>query len=569
MSLKSYLCKCYWFLPIALSFLSISLYINTLDNIFVWDDGKFVIQSQFIRQLENLFKICTSDYYKLSWREVDVNRPIMVASLILDYSVWQLNPLGYHLTNILLHAANTVILLFILRLLLPNNIAVIFGAVLFAVHPIHTEAVNAISFREDLLVTFFFLLSFLLFLKGLTTKRLGWNILSLMFYACALFSKESAVTLPALALLYCWTCNERMPKALILNYLLMTGFYIVWLSHIHKYSNLTMVGYLPFSDRLYIDFNAIGRYFWLHLFPFNLIADYDVSSFTSKSIPLIMMIFSVVCIAIGTVYAVMKKKGIESFLLGWFFVTLLPTMNIIPLHNPVAERYLYMPSIGIIIFAAMLIDKSIPSAKIKISLLTLITIMFSLTTFTRNTIWKNDYTLWSDTINKTPQNIRVRNNIGNAYYERGSSEYSNNDYNAAIQYLNSAIAINPSDTRSYNLRGVIYHLKGENDKAINNYNMAMAFNPNDAVFYNNRGLAYHSKGEYEKALRDYDMAISIMPNDPAYYCNRGDSYLIAGKKDFAVSNFRKACEMGNTCGCDKLFGLLQRPLTLVGQDEWT
>lgn len=150
-------------LPLLLCLLSTSVYINSLNHDFIWDDGKFTIQSSFIHHWENLFKILTSDYYKLSWREVDVNRPVMVASPIFDYVIWQLNPLGYHLTNILLHAANTVILLFTLRLLLPNTTAVILGAVIFAIHPIHTEAVNAINFREDLLVTFFFFLSFFRF----------------------------------------------------------------------------------------------------------------------------------------------------------------------------------------------------------------------------------------------------------------------------------------------------------------------------------------------------------------------------------------------------------------------
>lgn len=548
-------------LPLLLFILSTSVYLNTLNHDFIWDDGKFIIQSSFMHHWENFFKIFTSDYYKLSWREVDVNRPIMVASLIFDYFIWQLSPLGYHLTNVLLHAANTVILLFTLRLLLPNTTAVILGAVIFAVHPIHTEAVNAINFREDLLVAFFFLLAFFLFLKGLMTDKMGVvGTLSLLFYTCALFSKESAVTLPSMVLLYCWTCNKKMPKLLVFCYLLLTGFYIIWLLHIHQYSNLTKVEYLPFFDRLYIGVNAIGRYLWLHLFPFNLIADYDVSSFTAKSIPLVMTTFSVVFIVIWTVYAVTIKKGIESFLLGWFFVMVLPTMNIVPLHNPVAERYLYLPSVGIIALAAILMDKGISSTKsiVKISLLALIAIMFSLTTLTRNIVWRDDYSLWSDTIRKTPQNIRVRNNLRNASYERGVSIYDSNNYDAALQYLNSAIAIDPSDARSYNLRGVIYHLKGENDEAIKNYNMAIAFNPKDADFYNNRGLAYYSNGEYERALREYDMAISINPNDTNYYCNRGNSYLNVAKKDLAISDYRKACDMGNSYSCNKLVSLTGR-----------
>lgn len=553
MSLKINVDKSYCFWSLVLGLFSIFIYANTLGHNFIWDDGKFIIQSHFIQHWENSFKIFTSDYYKLSWREADVNRPVMVASLILDYSIWQLNPLGYHLTNILLHAANTVILLFILRLLLPNTTAVVFGAVIFAVHPLHTEAVNAINFREDLLVTFFFLLSFFLFLKGLMTDKMGIvGAFSLLFYTCALFSKESAVTLPAIVLLYCWICNKKIPKLLISCYLLLTGFCIIWLWHIHQYSNLTKVAYLPFSDRLYIGVNAIGRYLWLHLFPFNLIADYEVSSFSAKSISTVITTCSVAFIAIGAVYAVMIKKGIESFLLGWFFITLLPIMNIVPLHNPVAERYLYLPSVGIIVLATLLMDKGISSTKAKISLLIVIVIMFSLTTSTRNTVWRDDYYLWSDTIRKTPQNIRVRNNLRNAYYDIGVSKYRNGDFDEAVQYLNSAIAIDPSDAKSYNVRGVIYHLKGENDEAIRNYNMAIAFNSNDADFYNNRGLAYHSKGEYEKARKDYDMAISLNPNDPIYYCNRGETRLMTDKKDLAVSDFRKACDMGSTYGCSKL-----------------
>lgn len=539
--------------PLLIIIFSIAVYLNAINHDFIWDDGKFIIQSQFIQHWENLFRIFTSDYYSLSWREVDVNRPIMVASLILDYSIWQLNPLGYHLTNLLLHAANTLLLLFVLRLLMPNNRGAFLGAILFAVHPIHTEAVNSISFREDILVTFFLLLSFLFFLRGLIHRSVVKDVLSLTFYTLAVLSKEMAIMFPAIVLLYCRMHDKRLPKPLFWGYILLSGVYVAWLQHIWQFSNLTKVAYLPVYDRLYMSMVTIGSYLLLHLLPFNLVADYDTGPFFTSTISNSMAVILVGSIIAWTTYALITKKGIGYFFLGWFFITLLPVMNIIPIHNPVAERYLYLPSIGMIGLAVLILDKGIPIVgAVRMSLIAAIVVSFSITTLARNTVWKDGESLWSDTIRKAPENIRARNNLRDAYYGIGVSEYQKGDHEKALRHFSAAISIDPADARSYNMRGIIYYVKGENGKAIENYNMAIALDRSNADLYNNRGRAYYSKGGYDLSIKDYTLAIALNPKESLYYSNRGDVYVMVGERDAARFDYRKACEMGNEYGCNKL-----------------
>lgn len=184
-------------LPIFLiTTVSLVVYANTLKNGFLLDDDNFIIRSDYIKDWKNSFTIFTPQYRNVPARHVDLNRPVMTWSLIWDYALWGLNPFGYHLTNLLLHSLNVILLYFLGLLILQRQSIALLGAIIFAVHPIHTEAVNGINFREDLLVTVFYLLATITFIKGDRSKEPLINkMLSLTFFAAGLLSKETAITL--------------------------------------------------------------------------------------------------------------------------------------------------------------------------------------------------------------------------------------------------------------------------------------------------------------------------------------------------------------------------------------
>ena len=150
-------------LPLILIFISVLLYLNTLSNAFVYDDAYVITENYFIKSLGNLPKLFTKDYLPLSG-ELSY-RPIVTLTYFFDYAIWRLNPLGYHLTNIILHTINAFLFYLFMKSISRNSSLSILATLLFLSHPLLTETVNAVCYREDILASIFFLLAFVYFIK--------------------------------------------------------------------------------------------------------------------------------------------------------------------------------------------------------------------------------------------------------------------------------------------------------------------------------------------------------------------------------------------------------------------
>ncbi|MBI5678840.1 MAG: hypothetical protein HZC52_10230, partial [Planctomycetes bacterium] len=200
-------------LPFIIIFISILLYLNTLRNTFVYDDAYVISENYFIKYLGNLPKLFTKDYLPLSG-ELSY-RPIVTLTYFFDYAIWRLNPLGYHLTNVILHTVNVFLFYLFMKTISRNSSLSILATLLFLSHPLLTETVNAVCYREDILASIFFLLSFIYFGKILvpfrkegvpaqqtSTRFVLYYTVSCGSYCLALFSKEMAITLPVLLVIF-------------------------------------------------------------------------------------------------------------------------------------------------------------------------------------------------------------------------------------------------------------------------------------------------------------------------------------------------------------------------------
>src|SRR4030067_2248657 len=218
-------------------------FLNTLDNTFVYDDVFTITDNYFIRDWGNFSAFFTDDYFKYSGEATF--RPVVTFSYFIDYSLWHLNPAGFHLTNILLHAVNAVLVYLLVSAISRSHTASFLTSILFALHPILTEAVNGISYREDLLTTTFFLSSILLFVQSAIVRLSAHDKvrnpqskindylypLSLFSYLLALCSKEMAITLPFIIFLLDWVFEDmqRVKKNILKYYsgfVLISGFYL-------------------------------------------------------------------------------------------------------------------------------------------------------------------------------------------------------------------------------------------------------------------------------------------------------------------------------------------------------
>ena len=326
--------------------ISIAIYSNTFKNGFVYDDHFTIVDNIFIKDWKNLSDLLSKDYFSRSGEAT--YRPVVTLSYFIDYYLWGLKPFGYHLTNLLLHSVNVILFyLFTISLLRDRGVAFL-AALLFAVHPVLTEAVNAISYREDILIVVFLLPSFLLFLKisNSSMNKIRWwtfYILSLLLYLLALFSKEMAITFPLLLIGYhfCFKDKEEWQKGnsffyYLSSYVVVTIFYLFLYLAPFINPNLTPFGYHRAEGlsspntltRLLALPQVLLKYLWLIMVPWELKADYVIKVSWSS------VLFSILLISIigATVFHLSKIYRKELFGLLWFFVSLLPVMNIVPIN---------------------------------------------------------------------------------------------------------------------------------------------------------------------------------------------------------------------------------------------
>lgn len=499
--------------------LAILVYANSLLNGFVWDDRALILNNKFITSVKNLELLLHRDYY-LSPQTTDPQRPIMTISLILDYAVWKLNPLGYHLTNIFLHILNTLLLFIFVRFLARRETAFL-SALIFGVHPILTEAVNGINFREDALATFFYLLAFIAFLRG----RALSGLFSLTFYSLALMSKEMSITLPVMLVIYllCFkrdnlkTINVRW---LLTCYFLLSAFYVWLLSMLIPHLG-TSRGGVPLASIPSI----IMYYVKLILFPINLNAIHAVGFI---NIPGVELLSFASLIAILAAAAYMLKRSPEMFFgVIWFFVTILPMSGLVRVSDTViAERYLYLPAIGILLTMGAFVLKIIQLMEGRKSLIFYLTalclLFYSGLTYKRNKVWHNEYTLWADSVKKSPRNPMVRYNLGVATAEQGRFEEAISEFNEvlknnpdnsrakeSIEWVNGLIK--KKDVNRALKKGIASAEKGDFEEAKKEFKSVIAIEPGLVEPHFDLGMVCYDSGDCKCAIAEFNTVLAIDP----------------------------------------------------------
>lgn len=529
-----------------LAVISVVVFINTLSNTFVYDDSATIVNNNLIKNWKNLHAIFSFHYFILSG-ELSY-RPVVTLSYFIDYFLWGLNPAGFHLTNILLQTANTVLFYVFLKQVTKINTVAFISTLLFTTHPILTETVNSISYREDLLAALFFLIAFVLFLKidekSLTRgKFFAYYAGSLFSYLLSLFSKEMAVTFPIMLMLFnVFSTTPASPlhsmikrvKGVYIGYFLITGFYLfirfVLFRHVYIRLDQTQHG-------LFVMIKVIASYIKLLFFPFNLNADYVVPPVTAGIPSFIISVLFVITTVILLIRLCQNNKE-HGFFLSWFFVTLLPVLNIIPIGNIMAERYLYIPIMGFSGVIGILVQNYTLKKNLATICLGTIIVIFSSTSVHRNGIWRDELTLWHSTVNREPGSARAHHNLGVVHSLKGFYNYAEFEYKKTLE-------INPRDVESHYNMGNAYERKGMFDAAIKEYQEALRYNPVYADAYNNLGGIYKNKRLFDRAIELYKKAIQCNPFNPYYYNNLGLAYHENKLYKEAITEFRRALQINS------------------------
>jgi len=430
-----------------------------------------------------------------------------------------------------LHIINALLLYFLAYLISKDKRIALVGALLFALHPVNAEAVNVISFREDLLVFLFFISSFILFI------RQRFYIASLGLFLLALLSKEAAVTLPLLLILY----DRRRFRSRHLGYFAVLLFY--FLAHFFILKDFgTVLKWYP-GGSFYTNLLTMSRVFatyikWL-FFPVGIHATLpennpliSYSLMDPWVLPSIALLASCFFIAI-----IMRKRSKEiSFGILWFFITLLPVSNILPITNYIASRYLYIPVVGFCLLVPTILFRSDRLRHARRIIIVTLLVFFSMFTMIRNIAWKNDTVLWLEMVENYPQNALAHSNLGLCYRRTGFVDKAIYEYRLALN-------LDPYFTSDYIALGESYYVKGMLDEAIVQFKKAVGLDPSFLNTYSYLGLALMRKGLYEEAEHYFSQAIELNPRSTETYNNLGVLYASMNRTEEAKRAWNMALDI--------------------------
>lgn len=505
---------------VIIALFSFAIYANSLKNDFVFDDESVVQNNLSIQSLSNIPKYFTAEegFHKVIGRYY---RPVVSTTYAIDFYFWGLNPIGFHLTNILINMISCLVLFSVLNKLFKNyksgNLAALLATLIFSSHPVHTEAVSWISGRTDSIATLFFFISFFYYIKKNDDNKINHSIiLSLLFYTLGLLSKEMVITLPVLIFLYDYVFLKKNLKTLFKNriniYLLFAVLTFLYL--IIRYLVLRNVPeretYMYFYGKDFITgfatmLKTIPVYLKLLILPVNLIYHYNGVISDSNSILNINVILSLILIfsLFFASYILYKRYNEISFALLFILVSFLPVMNIVPSMNLMAERFLYLTSFSVSLLIAYVIVKFERYKNPLIAFFSVIIVTFSILTFLRNQDWKNNDTLYSTGEGINGSVLLV--NTGNLYANKKLYDEAASRYRKALEIRQNSVLAN------HNL-GLTFLIKGNTDSAEYYIKRGIAIDSLAPDGYFQLANIYQNQGNFSEAKKNLEKLQIIFPD---------------------------------------------------------
>jgi len=518
---------------------------------FIYDDGQLLTTNPCVVGPLGLKEIWTTSAADIS--------PLLFTTFRLEHALWGLEPLPYHLVNVLLHGACAILLWRVLRSLRVPGAWL--GAALWSLHPVEVESVAWISEMKNTESCLFFLLSILFFVRWLRAKDLdgrtggAWNYaLTLLFAALAMASKSSTVILPLVLCLCAWWMQGRWywrNLARVVPIFLMAiaaSALSIWTQGLQLAADTDPQWVRTWPERLVAAGDAVWFYLGKLLWPHPLIAIYprwqiDAGQWISY-LPLLAVV------AILALFWLKRESGGAGsracfFAFAYFIAALLPALGLIDnciFHfSLVFDHFQYLASIGPLALAgtglARFSNFIIPKKPwLQSSLCAGLLLILGMASWQRTLVYKNEETFWTDTLAKNPRCWMAYNNLGDALVHQGQVD-------AALERFQKALEIKPNyvDARS-NLGAALFQ-KGRVDDAVAQYQKTLEINPNYAQANYNLGLALFQEGRLNDAIAQYKKAVKINPYYPQAHNNLGNALLQKGQVDQALEQFEKALEI--------------------------
>ncbi|MBF0521683.1 MAG: tetratricopeptide repeat protein [Candidatus Omnitrophica bacterium] len=531
----------FWLIIVISTFL---VYSSSLGNKFTnWDDEKFLTDNNLVRSLSlaNIEKIWTTPVQH-------VYVPLSILSAAVEYHFAGLNPFVYHLDNLLLHLAVTsLVFFFVLRLGLSLPAAG-FAALLFGLHPMHVESVAWVTERKDVLYALFYMLALSSYVKYLDQKNRKDYFFSILFGILSILSKPMALSLPLVLFLLDWFKKRKVCRDSFLDKLPHVAYIIpiTWIT----YALHTRVPGKALGQGILIWSWTLIFYFKKFFFPSQLIPVYALPQPVALTNPEYLFAAGLLIVLVGSIM-IFRKNRWFLFGLAYFFVSIFFLLRFDSSvdKNIVADRFIYLPSLGFCVFLGyaaqesfrFLRVKNVKAAQVFSTVLVGILCMLGAKTVFQVNVWKDSLALWNHELRYSPLEYM-------AYANRGEFFVHQKKFDLALKDYNEALRIKPDYTKALNNRGMLYKTFGKNGLAEEDFKRAIFAETKSpsgtadvlARAYNNLGLIYFEEQKLDVALQCFNESLKLDTTIEQTYNNRALVYDAQGKPDLAFADYNKA-----------------------------
>ena len=586
--------KINWLWLASVIILTIIVYYPSINFKFTsWDDPLYVTENMEIRELNpsNILSFFSTV------NPVAANyHPLTMISLAVDYSIAKLNPSQYHLSNLLLHILNTI-LVFVLSYRLSNSrlFTSVFVCALFSIHPMHIESVAWISERKDLLYVFFFLLALIYYLKYNRSNNHKYLIITFFLFVFAVLSKAMAVVFPLVLLLIDIYQGKKLS---IRSFSEKIPFFIVsilaGILAIQVQSDKAIASFETFSliQRISFGFYGYGMYIWKLIVPANLSSFYPYPlSGTEVAFPVSFYLpagFGFIVFVLSALALFNKNFKVKTFAFGmnFFFITVMLVLQFISVGQTImADRYTYLSYFGLLFFSGYYIEEFMKrnhSKKLITALCIAVILTYAFISSNRMEVWRNTETLWTDVIEKYPfppwtveiayvgrgkyfatelkdlnraftdfktleamnsKNSVVYSNLGNIYGTRaaelersGDKTKSDELFRTSIDYYNKSVSLDSTISSHFLNRATAYIFMKNYSAAASDFTNALELDPSNSELLEKKAYSLFMSGKITESLEDYNKLIQLLPGKTYLYLYRGIAHFKLDEYSKAISD---------------------------------
>jgi tetratricopeptide (TPR) repeat protein len=547
----------------AVLIMTLAAYVGTIWYNFVYDDDGQIVGNSYVQFWRHVPHYFISHVWAQEFPRAGGNyyRPLFLLWLRLNDAWFGLRPEGWHAAAIALHLLTTFLVYVLARNLTPRIEVAAFAAIIFGLHPMHAEVVAWISGATESLCGVFVIAAFLAYLKSRESNAAIWMTISCFLYAIAVFSKETAIVLPALVFGHYWI-YARGAKAeaehpvrrfmagvrTVLVYVPVAAFYLVARVLVLRRMGYVLV-HLSARQVIFSVPSMVGFYVKKWFLPIHLNEFYDMPYWGTLNFWHVILPALVVLALAGAIWAARNQLGRREveFSLLWILLPLLPVLDsrMRPIDEMVHDRYFYLPSVGAALLVALAIDRvtrsrrramvfGLPAAPVVVALALAATL--GVLTVRESQYWFSDYTLFQRGYQLAPLNPTGR-------LDYGVTLMSNGDYDGARAVFSKSFAADPSDWHTSMNLGRIDYDEHKYAEAERWFLQANGLNKDAPDVYTNLGMTDLRTGRLDDALVNMRKAVQLRPNDPTYLFAYGVVLEAKGNCSLASDEFRQLLDI--------------------------